>query len=39
MLSQIDNEVGIIDSITIDPSIEESLLKISHLTEMMRGLV
>lgn len=36
LLTQIDSEIGIIDSITVDPCIEECLMKIMHLTEMTR---
>lgn len=36
LLTQIDQEVGIIDSITSDAVVEECINKISHLTEMIR---
>ena len=35
LLRQIDQEAGIIDSITIDPVIEESLRSISHSIKMI----
>lgn len=36
LLTQIDSEIGIIDSITTDPEIEACVLKIMHLAEMTR---
>ena len=36
LLSHIESEVAIIDSITTDPEIETCVSKIMHLTEMAR---
>lgn len=36
LLTQISSEAAVIDSITSDPEVEYSLLKIAHLTEMIR---
>lgn len=39
LLTQIDIETAILDSISTDPVVDESLVKINYLTQLIRELL